>query len=159
MHYKSKKWGGFRWLHILHNVFRASFFLLGLSQTENVGMWAVSLTHAGYVEHSVYSQDHFVTNSECPGCGGWVTELLSVWAGHLVSHSVHWLHVCRDHSCFSQLFQERKLPSALAQHHLLVPENLHGSSPAASVKSDHCLTIPDTRGALFLVVIAKCLEG
>jgi len=67
MQYSSKKGREFKWLHVFCNVLRASMFLRGKSRTENMGMCAASLTHAGSVGHAVYSQDHLVTGAGCAG--------------------------------------------------------------------------------------------
>lgn len=157
MQYKSKNGIKFKWLHVFYNVLRASVFLLGKSRTENLGTWAASLTHAGYAGHSMYSQDPFVTNTECAGSAVWMPWPLSAWAGCFWCPTVYaGCMRARATAVFLGLPRKGSSLQLLPGTAFLCLETSRGWIPAASVSEDYCLNSLDTRGASFLRVISKC---
>lgn len=126
-------------------------YFLG-SHGQKTQAWGASLTCAGYVGHTSFSQDHFVINIECAGSVAQCCDPSVPGRMLLMSHGAHWLHVCtapgRSSGPSLQL-----LPGTA----VLCLETHCGWPSAASASVNCCLNSPDTKGALFLRVISKCL--
>lgn len=68
-------------------------YFLG-SHGQKTQAWGASLTRAGYVGHTSFSQDHFVINIECAGSVAQCCDPSVPGRMLLMSHGAHWLHVC-----------------------------------------------------------------